>query len=114
MPTMSKKRAVKAKEHELEMINSPSDDQSKTVVHPNKFYGEPGEDIEKWLKGFERIAKGLKNVNVTFSQHFCFNMKRFGSRNLRFSDGRPICNYCKRVGHIKARCLEKNGQGPKN
>ena len=30
---------------------------SKTVVQPNKFFGEPGEDIEKWLKSFERVSK---------------------------------------------------------
>ena len=29
----------------------------KTVVHPSKFFGEPGEDVEKWLKDFERISK---------------------------------------------------------
>lgn len=27
------------------------------MVYPNKFFGEPGEDIEKWLKSFERISK---------------------------------------------------------
>ena len=30
---------------------------SKTVVQPNKFFGEPGEDIEKWLKSFEQVSK---------------------------------------------------------
>ena len=27
---------------------------SKSVIQPNKFFGELGEDIEKWLKRFER------------------------------------------------------------
>lgn len=29
----------------------------KTVVQPTKFFGEPGDDIEKWLKSFDRISK---------------------------------------------------------
>ena len=33
------------------------EEQPKTVVQPSKFFGEPGEDIEKWLKGFKRISK---------------------------------------------------------
>ena len=32
-------------------------DESKTVVHPTKFFGEPGDDVEKWLKSFERVAR---------------------------------------------------------
>ena len=35
----------------------PREESSKTVVQPNKFFGEPGEDIEKWLKSFERVSK---------------------------------------------------------
>eukprot|EP00794_Sanderia_malayensis_P013535 gene13535-biopygen10802 len=34
------------------------------------------------------------------------------SRNLRCSDGRPICNFCQRVGHIESRCHQKNGVAP--
>ena len=48
------------REHELEIIaSSPQlkEDQPKTVVHPNKFFGEPGEDVEKWLRSFDRVAK---------------------------------------------------------
>ena len=33
------------------------EEQPKTVVQPSKFFGEPGDDIEKWLKSFERISK---------------------------------------------------------
>ncbi|CAC5372724.1 unnamed protein product [Mytilus coruscus] len=33
----------------------------------------------------------------------------YGSnRNLRASDGRPICNYCMKVGHVERSCDEKN------
>ena len=35
----------------------PREECSKTVVQPNKFFGEPGEDIEKWLKIVERVSK---------------------------------------------------------
>lgn len=30
------------------------------------------------------------------------------NRNLRTTDGRPICNYCRKVGHVERRCFEKN------
>ena len=33
------------------------DDESRNVVHPPKFYGEPGEDVEKWFKSFDRAAR---------------------------------------------------------
>ena len=33
------------------------EEQPKTVVQPSKFFGEPGDDIEKWLKSFERISE---------------------------------------------------------
>ena len=33
------------------------EEQPKTVVQPTKFFGEPGDDIEKWLKSFDRISK---------------------------------------------------------
>ena len=61
---MSKKRATKSKNYDFEEVSilsqpmpAPQKDESKTVVQPNKFFGEPGEDIEKWLKSFERISK---------------------------------------------------------
>ena len=57
---MSKKRAHTTREYELEVVNSPPqsiDDEPKAVVHPSKLFGEPGEDVGKWLRGFERVAK---------------------------------------------------------
>eukprot|EP00794_Sanderia_malayensis_P005889 gene5889-biopygen4891 len=33
------------------------EDQPKTVIQPSKFFGERGDDVEKWLKSFERIAR---------------------------------------------------------
>ena len=36
---------------------SKQDDESRNVVHPPKFYGEPEEDIEKWFKSFDRAAR---------------------------------------------------------
>ena len=32
-------------------------------------------------------------------------------RNLRSSDGQPICNFCSRVGHVERYCREKQGSG---
>ena len=60
---MIKKRAARAQaycmENEFNVISSNATldrDESKTVVQPIKFFGEPGEDIEKWLKSFDRVA----------------------------------------------------------
>lgn len=38
-----------------------------------------------------------------------FGRGRFGgsTRNLRTTDGRPICNFCMKVGHIERSCEEK-------
>ncbi len=64
---MSKRRGTRARTYDLELPTTTTfttstsitaqDDQPKTVVQPSKFFGEPGEDIEKWLKSFERVAK---------------------------------------------------------
>ena len=60
---MSKRRSTRAKTYDLELPSTTTftatnqDDQQKTVVQPSKFFGEPGEDIEKWLKSFERVSK---------------------------------------------------------
>ena len=57
---MSRKKAHLTREYELEVVNAPPqsiDEQPKTVVHPSKFFGKPGEDVEKWLKSFERVSK---------------------------------------------------------
>ena len=61
---MSKKRAARAQaycmEGDFNILPSNATlerDESKTVVHPTKFFGEPGDDVEKWLKSFERVAR---------------------------------------------------------
>ena len=61
---MSKKRAARAQaycmEDEFNFISSNATlakDESKTVVQPIKLFGEPGEDVEKWFKSFDRVAK---------------------------------------------------------
>ena len=60
---MSKRRSTRAKTYDLELPSTNTftatnqDDQQKTVVQPSKFFEEPGEDIEKWLKSFERVSK---------------------------------------------------------
>eukprot|EP00795_Rhopilema_esculentum_P001917 gene1917-16424_t len=33
------------------------EDSGRNVINPPKFYGETGEDVEKWLKAFERSAR---------------------------------------------------------
>lgn len=35
------------------------------------------------------------------------NAQRRSDRNLRTTDGRPICNFCMKVGHIEFACREK-------
>ena len=50
----------KARDTELSFVTPPlrvMEESPKTVVHPTKFFGEPGEDVEKWLKSFDRISK---------------------------------------------------------
>ena len=50
----------KARDTELSFVSPPlrvMEESPKTVVHPTKFFGEPGEDVEKWLKSFDRISK---------------------------------------------------------
>ena len=50
----------KARDTELSFVTPPlrvMEESPKTVVHPTKFFGEPGEDVEKWLKSFYRISK---------------------------------------------------------
>ena len=59
---MAGKRArIKAREVEdlgFQCSSSESyEERPKTVVQPSKFFGEPGEDVEKWLKSFERISR---------------------------------------------------------
>ena len=56
---MSKKRSTRAKTYDsiTNFTAIAQDDQPKTVVQPSKFFGEPGEDIKKWLKSFERVSK---------------------------------------------------------
>lgn len=58
------KRATRAKAYSFEedaIFTSPrllEKEESKTEVQPKKFFGEPGEGVEKWLKSFDRLAKG--------------------------------------------------------
>ena len=50
----------KSKDIDLEPATptfSRMEDVPKSVIHPTKFFGEPGEDVEKWLKSFDRISK---------------------------------------------------------
>ena len=52
----------KARDTELSFVTPPlrvMEESPKTVVHPTKFFGEPGEDVEKWLKSFDRICPAL-------------------------------------------------------
>ena len=49
----------KARDTEVSFGTPPvrsMEESPETVVHPTKFFGEPG-DVEKWLKSFERISK---------------------------------------------------------
>ena len=45
-------------------ISEPREESPKTVVQPSKFFGEPGEDVEKWLRSFERTSKA-NNWSIT-------------------------------------------------
>ncbi len=65
---MSKRKSARARAVDLEfeplntstiMKNFEQEEQqhARSVVQPTKFFGEPGEDIEKWLKSFDRVAK---------------------------------------------------------
>ena len=50
----------KTRDTEVSFVTPPvrgMEESPKTVVHPTKLFGEPGEDVEKWLTSFERISK---------------------------------------------------------
>ena len=36
----------------------------KITVSPSKFYGEEKEDVEKWLRSFERISKANRYMSI--------------------------------------------------
>ena len=60
LPFMGK--GCRAKDTDLRLV-TPSllnmEEPPKTVVHSSKFFGEPGEDVENWLKDFEHISKPM-------------------------------------------------------
>ena len=68
----------------------------------------------------EKLAMTLAESSVSKRQDRRFGGRgRYGrrheERNLRSSNRRPICNYCKRVGHVEAVCnTKRNGQNSKN
>ena len=61
-------RRARTKAREMEdfgcPISEPHEESPKIVVQPSKFFGEPGEDVEKWLRNFERTSKA-NNWSVT-------------------------------------------------
>ena len=77
------------RDYKLEVVHSPSqstEDQPKTVVHPKTFFREPGEDIEKWIRGFERVAK----ANNWSRKRQCENLPAFlCDRAAKFFDELP-------------------------
>ena len=58
---MGKGAKSRSRDVELEEPRTPifraMEDKPKTVIRPSKFFGEPGEDVEKWLKSFERVSR---------------------------------------------------------
>ncbi len=54
---MGKGSKSRSRDIEIEEPRTLMEDKPKTVIQPSKFFGEPGEDVEKWLKSFERVAR---------------------------------------------------------
>ena len=55
------------------------------------------------------IAESQRSV-APQAQGYGRRYQRSDDKFMRTMDGRPICNYCKRVGHIEAKCNTKRAE----
>ena len=74
------------------------------------------ERLDRLEGAIEKLALTLAETNVdkrSGNRNFGYGRKynRYDDRNLRTSDGRPICNFCKNVGHYESVCQEKKSAG---
>ena len=83
-----------------------------------------GDNASDHLYRLERMVQKL-TVTIAERNHApSENTSNYGrrynyrdDRNLRITDGRQICTFCKKVGHIEIKCFAKNkdnGEKPKN
>ena len=62
------------------------------------------------------IIAALQEINRNQAPQRQLNTRKFRNsgeprgRNLRTTDGQPICNFCQRVGHVARYCPERNSQ----
>ena len=54
----------------------------------------------------DRLERVVEKLSITMDYGRRYNYR--DERNLRSTDGRPICNFCKKVGHIEIKCFMKN------
>ena len=76
-------------------------------------YGEKQKEenrMDRLEAAIEKLAVTVNNMQAPRQERRPWrnsNNNSNESRNLRCTDGRPICNFCKRVGHVEVRCHEK-------
>ena len=64
------------------------------------------ERLERLEAAVEKLAVSMEKSQPPRHRHWGDSNNT--SRNLRCTDGRPICNFCQKVGHVEARCQEKH------
>ena len=58
----------------------------------------------------EKLAISLAEMRTSYQSYQKYGNERRNNqrdRNLCCSDGRPICSFCMKVGHVEAKCNEK-------
>ena len=71
------------------------------------------ERLDRLESVVEKLALTLTENSVPrhgFEERSRAERRHDRKRNLRSCDGRPICKFCQRVGHVEARCYKKNQQ----
>ena len=65
------------------------------------------------IAALQDVAKNQNNAPKGRPRSFNQNYGAPRGRNLRTTDGQPICNYCHRVGHVARYCQQRNN-GPQS
>ena len=104
-------RIAKREECHENLTDKPTSSVCASVTDP-----EWHAAINALTQKVDDITKRLNTESQRGNSHFWRGGRgrsfRGRGRNLRTTDGQPICNFCHRVGHIEAKCWNKNGFPP--
>ena len=67
-------------------------------------------EIRDQLSGLSRKFDEVLAVSRSVPQHRDTQMTRPALQHKWTEDGRPICSYCKKVGHVQAKCITRKRQ----